>query len=86
MSASPTRAQAAQHFRPDAPVVLLVRLDDGRIVLEIDREDVPRHAMRHHFLPRPAEAVDAQLDDVAGLQVDGRRLHAEPDARPACRC
>ena len=27
------------------------------------------------------EAVDAELDDVARLQIDRRRLHAEPDAR-----
>ena len=40
-----------------------------------------RHRERDHLLARLAEPVDAELDDVAGLQVHRLRLHAEPDAR-----
>src|SRR6185437_4579903 len=47
------------------------------------RMTVPRRASlrRHHLLALLAEAVDAERDDVAGLQEHRRRLHAEPDAR-----
>src|SRR5947209_3352755 len=41
--------------------------------------------MRNYLLPRTAQAVDAELDEVAGLQINRSRFHAERDSRRRAR-
>ena len=68
--AHPDAAQALLDLRPHRAVVGPVLLHRARVVLEVQGEDVPFHLDGRHPLPRPAEAVDAQLHHVADLQVD----------------
>src|SRR4051812_19318784 len=43
-------------------------------------ESAASHLEPHHLLPLLAQSLDAERDDVAGLE-ECRRFHAEPDAR-----